>query len=211
MPERRRSCSVAANSGAGAPAIGILGGIFDPVHNGHLALAVRAKKYFHLSKILFVPSGCPPHKACVGAVAADRFAMLCLALRNEPDFAVWDGELRRKSVSYTSDTLRVLSAELPGSQFYFIVGSDNLKEIETWRRFRDVLSGVVLCVTHRPGYSMTIPPSLDIGRIEKFPSPELGISSTMIRKNVAQGRHYSHLVPKEVAGYISMRQLYSKQ
>jgi nicotinate-nucleotide adenylyltransferase len=206
MPGRRRSCSAAAGSSAGV--VGILGGTFDPVHNGHLALAARARKFFHLSKILVIPSGRPPHKERLNASAADRLAMLRLALRSDPAAAIWDGEIRRRGVSYTIDTLRALSREVPGRQFYFIMGSDNLGEIETWRRFRDVLSSVTLCVAHRPGHRMTVPRSLETGRIVKFPSPELAISSTMIRERIVRGRPYRHLVPKEVAEYISNRELY---
>jgi nicotinate-nucleotide adenylyltransferase len=209
LQNRRRNCSAAARSRSGnTAAIGILGGIFDPVHNGHLALAARAKKFFSLSKVLFIPSGRPPHKARVRASAADRLAMLCLALRNEPDFMVWDGELRRKGISYTIDTLGALAEEFPGSQFYFLVGSDNLGEIETWRSFRDVLAMVTLCVAHRPGYAAGVPAALRLGRIETFPSPEMDISSTMIRDRAALGRSFRRLVSKEVAEYISIRQLY---
>ena len=199
------SCSAAAGS---RRAIGILGGIFDPVHNGHLALAAGARKYFRLSKILFIPSRRPPHKARPAASAADRFAMLCLALRNRPDFMVWDGELRRKGISYTIDTLSVLAKEFPESRFYFLVGSDNPGEIKTWRRWRSVLAAVTLCVAHRPGYAGRIPPAFRTGRTVKFPSPELDISSTMIRRLAARGRQIRHLVPKEVAEYISIRKLY---
>jgi nicotinate-nucleotide adenylyltransferase len=178
------------------------------VHNGHLALAAGAKKRFRLSKVLFIPSGRPPHKTRPGASPADRLAMLCLALRNAPDFAVWDGELRRKGISYTFDTLRALSRELLKSQFYFIVGSDNLGEIRTWRRFRGVLAMVTLCAARRPGFPLKIPRILRAGAVKRFPSPEMDVSSTDIRGRIAQGRPWRHLVPKEVAEYISVRKLY---
>jgi nicotinate-nucleotide adenylyltransferase len=134
--------------------------------------------------------------------------MLCLAMRNEPDFMVRDDELRRTGISYTIDTLGVLAQEFPGCQFYFLVGSDNLREIETWRSFRDVLGMVTLCVAHRPGYQLKIPRILRTGSFRTFPSPELDISSTVIRERIATGRPFRRLVPKEVAEYISIRQLY---
>jgi nicotinate-nucleotide adenylyltransferase len=208
LPQRQRNCSPAAKNRGISKAIGILGGIFDPVHNGHCALAAGARDHFGLSKVLFVPSGRPPHKARVSASAADRLAMLCLAVRDEPAFMVWDGEIRRKGISYTVDTLRTLTRDFPDSSFYFIVGSDNVREIMTWRHYRDVLAMVTLCVAHRPGYSITIPPSLNVGRIENFPSPELEVSSTMIREHVAQGQSFRHLVPEAVGEYISVRELY---
>lgn len=180
------------------------------MHNGHLALAAGAKRSFRLSKVLFIPSGNPPHKARPGASPADRLAMLCLALRNGPDSAVWDGELRRKGASYTIDTLRALSRKFPKSQLYFIIGSDNLREIRTWRRFRGVLAMVTLCAAHRPGFPLTIPRILRAGAVKKFPSPEMNVSSTDIRERIARGRPWRHLVPKEVAEYISIRRLYKR-
>jgi len=138
-----------ANDGNGRP-LGILGGIFDPPHNGHLAVASFARDYFGLSEVLFVPSGTPPHKS-TATPAIDRLAMLKRAIVNEPTFKIWDAELRRKGTSYTIDTLEELSRHFPGRPVYFIVGSDNLHEIQTWRRYRDVLRLVTLCVTHRPG------------------------------------------------------------
>ena len=134
--------------------------------------------------------------------------MLCLALRNGPDFMVWDGELRRKGISYTIDTMGALAKEFPGSQFYFLVGSDNLGEIGTWRCFRDVLARITLCVAHRPGYQLKVPRILRAGSLRTFPSPELDISSTAIRECIAQGRSWRRMVPKEVGEYISIRRLY---
>jgi nicotinate-nucleotide adenylyltransferase len=188
--------------------VGIVGGIFDPVHNGHLAIAALARDYFGLTKVLFIPSGRPPHKSRVTAPAADRLAMLRLAVRNEPAFAVWDGELRRKGISYTFDTLRKLTEEFAGRPVYFIVGSDNLQEITTWRRWRDVLAMVTLCVAHRPGYPLKVPQPLAGTRIRIFPSPEWGVSATMVRQYLAQGCSCRHLLPEAVAEYISKRKLY---
>jgi nicotinate-nucleotide adenylyltransferase len=222
-PGRRKNCSPAAKNkpspvrlfrppkaAAQAGAIGILGGIFDPVHNGHLALAALACGHFKLSKLLFVPSGHPPHKPHVGASAADRLAMLRLALRSGPAFTLWDEELRRKGTSYTFDTLRKLTDKFHGRPLYFIIGSDNLTEIETWYRYREVLRMVTLCVVHRPGYPLKIPRILRVGRIETFSSPELDISSTAIREYVAQGRSWRSMVPEAVRKYISKRKLYTE-
>jgi nicotinate-nucleotide adenylyltransferase len=181
------------------------------VHNGHCALADRARKYFRLSKVLFVPSGRPPHKARPCAAPADRLAMLCLALRDRPDAAVWDGELRRKGASYTFDTLRALGREFPKSKFYFIVGSDNLAEIPAWHRFRDVLAMVTVCAARRPGFPLAVPAALRAAAVKKFPSPDMDVSSTDIRERIAAGRPFRRLVPREVAEYISIRKLYRRR
>jgi nicotinate-nucleotide adenylyltransferase len=189
--------------------VGILGGIFDPVHNGHLSIAALARDFFGLSEILFIPSGRPPHKSCPGATARQRLAMLRRALKGEKRFVLWDGELRRPGISYTFDTLKRLEREFPRRPFYFIVGSDNLGEIVTWHRYREVLSMVTLCVAHRPGHTLAIPRVLRGARIAAFPSPEWDISSTMVRDYCGRGLSCRYLVPDPVWDYISSQRLYS--
>jgi nicotinate-nucleotide adenylyltransferase len=205
---RRRRVPVRPASAAGA--VGILGGIFDPVHNGHLAAAGLARDYFCLSRILFIPCGRPAHKACPGATAAQRLAMLRLAIRGERKFALWDGELRRTGVSYTFDTLARLTRELPGRPLYFIVGSDNLGEIVAWHRYREVLGMVTLCVAHRPGHATVVPPELRGARIVKFPSPESAVSSTLVREYCSRGFSCRFMVPDTVWEYISRKGLYTQ-
>ena len=188
--------------------IGVLGGIFDPLHNGHLAMASLARDYFKLPQILFIPSGNPPHKSTIGASAADRLAMLNIAIRNESEFGIWDEELKSKSTSYTFDSLLKLKQDFPGRPLFFIVGSDNLHEIETWHRYLEVLKMVTLCVAHRPGHSIIPPRSLTSARIRPFPSPEWGISSTMVRAYLARGYSCNNMIPECVSGYIKKKRLY---
>jgi nicotinate-nucleotide adenylyltransferase len=194
---------------APAKAIGIIGGIFDPVHNGHLAIAQLACDYFGLKKIVFIPSGNPPHKAPPVASVKHRCFMLRTALRGHSHFTLWDGEVRRKGASYTIDTLHLFSKEYPDRPLYFIIGSDNLPEIATWRRYEEILGLVTLCVAGRPGYSTTVPRSLASARILFFPSPLWGISSSMLRDYFQRGYSCRHLVPPQVLEYISRHKLYS--
>jgi nicotinate-nucleotide adenylyltransferase len=221
MQKRHANCSGALKTAikkfncraAGIPvsknAIGVFGGIFDPVHNGHLAVAALARDYFALSRIFFIPSGTPPHKQKIGASAADRLAMLALAIRHEPSFCIRDEELKRDSISYTVDTLMSIRSGFPGRPIYFIIGSDNLREIETWRRYRDILKMVTLCVAHRPGHSIKPPRSLSsFAAIIPFPSPEWGISSSMVRAYLAGDYSCDHLVPASVLEYIRGKKLY---
>ena len=123
--------------------LGILGGIFDPVHNGHLAVACLARDHFKLDKVYLIPSGTPPHKSgTVSAPASHRLAMLRRAVRavkGSKGLLVWDGEIRRKGVSYTVDTIRRIKEKHRGAPLYFIIGSDNLREISTWHEYRKIL------------------------------------------------------------------------
>ncbi|MDO5577371.1 MAG: nicotinate-nucleotide adenylyltransferase [Fibrobacter sp.] len=182
--------------------IGVLGGIFDPVHNGHLAVASLAKEFFKLDKVLLVPSGTPPHKkSTVTCSAFHRNEMLLQAIADEPGFDIWDHEIKRDGISYTVDTIHELK-ETFENPIYFIIGSDNLKEIVTWYKYEEILKLVTLCVAHRPGYSCELPLQISNANIKSFPSPEWGISSTMIRKYLREGYSCRHLLPPRVINYI---------
>jgi nicotinate-nucleotide adenylyltransferase len=194
---------------AAAGAIGIIGGVFDPIHNGHLALAHLSRNYFSLEKMLLVPAGLPAHKSPPIASIDDRLAMTRLALRNDPDLVLWDGEIRRGGTSYSIDTLKALSRKYPGKPLYFIIGADNLREIRTWHRYKEIIAMVTLCVASRPGCSNTIPRNLTKARISFFPSPEWGISSTMLRAYFKQGFSCRNLVPDAVLEYIKRYKLYA--
>lgn len=192
--------------------LGVLGGIFDPVHNGHLAIASLAKEYFHLDKILLIPSGIPPHKiSTVKASSSDRLKMLRLAIDGRNGFEICTEEINRKGYSYTFDTLKALKEQHENPQIYFIIGSDNLREISTWYKYKEVIEIVTLCVAHRPGYSCKIPEELKAARILKFPSPEWAISSTMVRTYFQRGYSCRHLLPDPVIDYILSKGLYRKE
>ena len=191
--------------------LGVLGGIFDPVHNGHLAVASLAKDFFKLDKVLLIPSGVPPHKLSkVKASPSDRLEMLRLAIGGKTGFEICTEEINRQGYSYTFDTLNVLKKQYGNSQIYFIIGSDNLKEISTWYRYIEVIELVTLCVAHRPGYSCKIPEELKKAKILKFPSPEWAISSTMVRTYLHRGYSCRHLLPDPVIDYILSKGLYKK-
>jgi len=189
--------------------IGILGGIFDPVHNGHLAAAELAAEYFNCEKILFIPAGTPPHKrSTVTASAQHRLSMLRGALLGNERAEIWTNEIERTGVSYTIDTLDELAAQYPGAPLYFIIGADNLHEIHSWHRYTEILSRVTLCVTERPGFSMEVPQTLCRATIKTFPSPHWGLSSTGIRTLFAQGYSCRYLLPQNVQEYIMSNGLY---
>lgn len=189
--------------------LGILGGIFNPVHYGHLAIAQMAKEHFNLEKIIIIPSGTPPHKSETVCVSAEhRLAMLNNAIKGNNAFHLEEEEILRKGVSYTVDTLRVLKKRYPNSELHFIIGSDNLLKMLTWRSYKTIMKMVTFCVAHRPGFSMRIPEELSHANIIAFPSPEWGISSTKIRQYIAKGLSCRYMMPKSVMDYIKKNKLY---
>ncbi|GBU20765.1 nicotinate-nucleotide adenylyltransferase [Fibrobacteres bacterium R8-0-B4] len=188
--------------------IGILGGVFDPVHCGHLAVALLAKEHFGLSEVIFVPSGAPPHKPDVAVSSDDRLNMLKSALAGTDGCVVWDGELRRSGYSYTIDTLNELSGLYEGAKFYFIIGTDNLPEIAKWRSYEEIIAKVTFCVAFRPGYEACRPEALAAADIQDFPGPMWGSSSTMLREYLGKGHSCKFMIPDAVLEYIRDRGLY---
>jgi nicotinate-nucleotide adenylyltransferase len=189
-------------------AIGILGGVFDPIHNGHLAVARLALDSLGLEEVYFVPTGNPPHKGSVAAAPAHRLAMLRLALKGRAGFKVCEGETKRQGISYTIDTIHSFQKWVGDREICFIIGSDNLTEIRSWRRFDEIVASVTLCVAHRPGFSVRPPRELKKARIVQVASPEWGISSTMVREYLGRGYGCEYLVPDAVLAYARSHGLY---
>jgi nicotinate-nucleotide adenylyltransferase len=196
---------------ADTPQVGILGGIFDPVHDGHLATAKLALDFFNLDTIYFVPAKTPAHKASPHASPLHRFAMLCHGIGTTKGFEVWDGEMKRPGPSYTVDTLKALKKRHPRSLLHFIIGSDNLMEIPLWHDYATILELAVFCVAHRPGHSLKVPRVLSSLKMKPFPGPEWNISSTMVRKYLARGYSCEFLLPAKVREYIREHGLYVEE
>jgi len=163
--------------------LAIFGGTFDPIHEGHLALAREAAARFQLDRVLFVPAAHPPHKAGVThAPYADRVRMAELACQGDARFEV--SRLEEDTArSYSIVTIEKLRARLaPGDQLYFLIGADAFAEIGTWHRWRDVASGVRFLVASRPGHLYQSPPGVEFDRIDDI---EVPISSSEIRRALA--------------------------
>lgn len=189
---------------------GVIGGTFDPIHNGHLAIATLAREALGLKKIIFIPSGNPPHKQetlCANAV--DRLAMLRLALKDDKHAVIRDNEIKRPGLSYTIETINELKVEY-GSPLHFIIGSDNIAEIPLWHRYKEFLQSVILCVAYRPGYPENIPQEMSFADIVKIPSPYWGISSSMIREYLRKKYSCRYLLPDSVIDYIKENRLYQQ-
>ena len=173
--------------------LAIFGGTFDPIHDGHLALAREAAARFGLDKVLFVPAAHPPHKDGVThAPFADRVRMAELACAGDPRFEVSRLEEGTER-SYSIDTIEKLHARLaPGDELYFLIGADAFAEIQTWHRWRDVARGVRFLVASRHGHQYQSPQGVEFDRIDDI---EVPISSSEIRRALGSCRSPSGLAP----------------
>jgi nicotinate-nucleotide adenylyltransferase len=196
--------------------IGVFGGTFDPPHYGHLAAAEEAGDRLELARVLFVPTGLPPHKPQAPITPAPlRVRMVELAIADNPRFALSRADVDRPGPSYTADLLAVLRAELgAATKLYFICGMDMLASLPTWHAPERVLAQCYLVAVTRPGT-----PPVDLaaleralpaarGRVTVLPAPGLDISGRELRARIAQGRTVRYLVPPAVAEFIAARGLY---
>ena len=195
--------------------IGILGGTFDPVHNGHLAIASEVKEKLGLKKILFIPTGQPWQKADRKITpAAQRVKMVELAIKGKPAFELSRVEVDRPGATYTVDTLEELKRTYNGEELYFILGWDALLGAPYWKNPVKIIEMSYVVTVPRPGISPPNPSELDkmipgiAERLIMLDSPLISISSSDIRERVAKGIPYVDLVPKEVAEYIKDNGLY---
>ncbi len=195
-----------------------MGGTFDPVHLGHLALAEEARKQLSLEEVRFVPAGHPYFKALARISAAKhRINMLKLALAEKPYFKISLMEIRRPGPSYALDTIARMKAKLRiGDEIFFILGWDSLLTLHRWEQPESLISLCRLVSAPRPGF-----PPPDLSLLEKdlpgisqrtiiMNQPVIDISSTSIRERVSQGLPIDHLVPEAVARYIQENGLYKK-
>ena len=191
--------------------VGVLGGTFDPVHRGHLALARAARDELGLDELLFVPAGQPWRKAGrIVAAANHRLAMLRLALKGELGFRVETLEMDRPGPSYTADTLEALRAARPGDELFFVIGEDALADLPNWVRPGRILELATLAVARRvdvPNAAAEGPPGLR-ERVVWLKMPLLAVSATEIRDRVRRGLPVDGLVPPAVAAYIREHRLY---
>lgn len=191
--------------------IGLLGGSFDPVHRAHVTLASTALHALDLDRVEFIPAANPWQREPLAASGEDRVAMLHLALDQHPQLRVNPIEVQRGGKTYTIDTLH----ELPsGSDYYWILGADQLANFCTWHRWQDILSLVQLAVAQRIGSPLTPPQTLQeqldkLGRgLIRLPFEPAQISSTDIRKRLARGEPTGQLLDVAVAQYIEKKGLY---
>jgi nicotinate-nucleotide adenylyltransferase len=188
--------------------LGLLGGMFDPIHIGHLRAAEIVREALELDEVVFVPAGVPPHRGQPAAAGIDRYAMVALATADERGFRPSDVELAREGPSYSVETVALLRQQRPGVEIVLIVGSDNLPMIAEWREPERLLELCTVAVVERPGSAPVPAGKLPAGRLHRVEGTALPIASRDLRERIRAGRSVRHLVPHGVADYIEKRGLY---
>jgi nicotinate-nucleotide adenylyltransferase len=181
--------------------LGLYGGSFDPIHHGHLILARQALEDLSLDRVIFIPAAESPFKPNhSGASAADRLAMVTLAIQDEPAFFVDPVELEREAPSYTIDTARTYHVQHPDDILFFLVGEDHVAALGKWNEFEELNQLVQFAILSRSDLPLKV----------KYPvvRRRLDVSATEIRNRVANNLPISYLVPEKVLQYIEMRKLY---
>lgn len=214
---------------------GLFGGTFDPVHLGHLRAAEEIRENLSLDKVYFIPAALAPHKKTANATPSlHRLEMLRLAVSDNPGFEVCDYELGKAAPSYTVETLRHLKKTHPESEYYFMVGNELFREIETWKEWRELFKLSNFAVITRPGYpdpeGVKLPLALE-NDFSYYKEKEnvkfykdknssliafsrimgLEVSSTEIRRCVKSGRSIKYLVPASVEEYILRHGIYATE
>lgn len=189
--------------------VGVMGGTFDPIHHGHLVAASEVASLFALDQVVFVPTGQPWQKTDREVTPAeDRYLMTVIATASNPQFSVSRVDVDRAGPTYTIDTLRDLASGLPsGTELFFITGADALNQILTWRDVNELFDLAHFVAVTRPGHDLT-DAGLPEGRVSLVEIPALAISSTDVRRRVADRRPAWYLVPDGVVQYIAKRDLY---
>jgi nicotinate-nucleotide adenylyltransferase len=207
--------------------IGLFGGTFNPIHNGHIALAQSVVDTLHCSQIRFIPAAIPPHKAIPAVTAQHRANMVELAIADHPQFILDTCELDRQGPSYTIETLHLLRHRLPEHALCLIMGQDSYLQLPTWHRWQELLDYCHLLIVHRADIAHNLQlhaahqhQLVDIaqaaaqfaaqthGLISYLPITPPDVSSTRIRAQLAQGDAQIAGVPEKVLYYIKENHLY---
>jgi len=189
-----------------------MGGTFDPIHHGHLVAASEVQAWFDLDEVVFVPTGDPWQKADRQVSPAEhRYLMTVVATASNPRFRVSRVDIDREGPTYTMDTLRDLSAEMPDAELFFITGADALADIFTWRDVGELFELAQFVGCTRPGYEMdpATLAAIPADRIQMIEIPALAISSTDCRRRTGRGEPVWYQVPDGVVQYIAKHHLYT--
>jgi nicotinate-nucleotide adenylyltransferase len=195
--------------------IGVFGGTFDPVHNGHVIPIEAAAMKFQLRRVLYVPARLSPHKDAPPTDARHRVAMLALAIQARPDWTIDLQELDREPPSYTIDTLRAIQAQHSGDELWLLMGTDILAGFDRWREPEEILKICQIAAFEREpfaGAAVRVPPVPGIAdHLSVFDAGSVKISATDIRNELAAGRSLAGRVPGPVAEYVTKQGLYKPE
>ena len=193
--------------------LGVMGGTFDPIHYGHLTTAEEALVQFRLDEVVFVPTGQPWMKEHeVVSSREDRYLMTVIATASNPRFSVSRVEVDTEGPTYAVETLKVLLDEQGGgTELFFITGADAMLEIFAWKDPGELFELAHFIAATRPGYDLAhfeAEPIIQRPEVSVMPVPALAISSTDLRRRVAEGRPIRYLVPEGVKSYVEKAGLY---
>lgn len=197
---------------------GIFGGSFNPIHYGHLMICEYIKEEMGLDKVIFIPTGNPPHKE-IDVSAEDRYQMVKLAIASNPDFAISDIETTRVKLSYTVDTIKELKKTYKEEKLYFLIGLDSLFQLKTWKKIKDLSREIEFVVAQRPGYldEKNIKREIEFLResygtkITLIKTPLYEISSTDLRQRIKEDKSLRYLIPEKVIDYIKESDFYKNE
>ncbi len=195
--------------------IGILGGTFHPIHNGHVMMAHIALEEMKLKQVWFLPDGMPPHKSIGGVTPQQRLEMVRLAVEDVDGFVVAAQEVQREGYTYTVDTMRELTARYPDESFVQIIGADTLLQLESWREFDEIAKLCAFFVVPRKGTKKSGAKECAKKLKKKYDAKiyfaeqsSIDISSTTLRQMLETGEGWQAFIPEKTAAYIEENQLY---
>lgn len=197
--------------------IGLFGGTFDPPHMGHIELAHTVCEHFSLDKIIFIPAGNPPHKQDVKKTdKAHRYRMVQIATEKYPQFEVSDFDVKNEKPNYSYITIDHFKKKHPDSEIFFIIGTDSLRDFPFWMKYRELAAMCRFIVVPRPGvpvsdYFKNFAPDDIMPELLFLEDFSYDLSSTSLRKKLAQGKAQDCDLPQGVLEYIAKNKLYSKE
>lgn len=196
--------------------IGIMGGTFNPIHQGHLLLAEQAREYCELDEVLFIPSGNSYMKDSSEILDGEiRIFMTAAAIEDNPSFTLSTMEVEREGATYTCDTIQDLREKEPFAQYYFIMGADSLFSMESWKDPGEIFKNCILVAAARDSrdtFSLT-EKATELqakyqARIIILPERKIDISSSEVRSRIREGKSVRYMIPDKVIDYISSNHLY---
>lgn len=206
--------------------LGIFGGTFDPIHNGHLNPVIEAAKEIGMNQVIMIPCHIPPHKEQPSTAPKLRLKMVELACEHNPLFSVDDRELKKHSHSYTIETLKSLRADYPDKSLCFFMGSDSFSKLNSWHKWQELMDYAHIIVCQRDSRNVVLSPEIE-GLLKKFrtknprelldknhgyifdaATSELEVSSTDIRDKIKSGENWAQHVPDSVYDFITTHRLY---